>query len=252
MPAASPEASRSSWRFCSANARPMPAVQVCNYAISHGPSEVFSGKRRSIGGSSIHQFGLQFMPDLVALTLTALLSVCRTPACGPDEHVRLASFAVDIAHVVTERDEVASWLPGVVDPLPWRGPGVRAASALALVAIASHESGLRAEVADCRIVGSDLPSISSFQLVGWHAFGPYTRRELCGSPRKAAERALAVLAGHATRASVPARWFAGYASGDPGRDPAAGRRQCRLWEWLTRSAGVEVGGCYWLKRTEAR
>ncbi len=176
--------------------------------------------------------------SLAALTLTALLSVCRAPACTEADHPRLASLAADIAAVVEERAELAAWLPGAVAPLPWGGPAARERAALALVAIASHESALRADVADCRRVGTDLPSVSAFQILLPWAGGPYTRNQICASPRLAAERALWVLAIHAAKCSAALCVFQGYASGSRGRTSAAARRQYGIFEKLVAAARI--------------
>jgi hypothetical protein len=181
------------------------------------------------------------MSDLTTIALGAILTLARPPAVDPvAERPRLEDLAKTVAHVVDERDALATWLPGSVAPLPFRGPWARQATALALVAIAWHESGFAADVADCRRLGAFEPSISAFQLHGPWAWGPYTKAQICRSPRRAAERALFVLAHHGVRCRTPARWFSGYASGNCGRDVAAGRRQCAIWERLARGAGLDA------------
>lgn len=180
---------------------------------------------------------------LADVTLTAILSLAAPPAVDVDaERPRLEALAVAIAAAVDERDALATWLHGSVTPLPFRGQAAREATALALVAIAYHESAFAADVADCRRVGAFEPSITAFQLHGPFARGPYSRLEVCSAPRLAAERALFVLAHQGARCATPARWFSGYASGNCGRDVAAGRRQCAIWERLAQDAGL-VASC---------
>jgi hypothetical protein len=167
---------------------------------------------------------------LAALTLSAILAFPSAAASDHAERPRLEALANDIAHVVVERDEVANWLPGSALPLPVDGKDARRRTALALVAIAYHESGFDARVSDCRRVGSDFPSISAFQLLGRFARGPYTRAELCASPRLAAKRALFVLAHHAKRCGSMVKALRGYASGDGGKPTKAGRELHDLWQ----------------------
>lgn len=181
------------------------------------------------------------MTRLAELALSAILSIARPPAVDVDaERPRLKEMAEAIADAVAERDMLAHWLPGLVRPLPFDGPDAREASALALVSIAAGESAFAAEVADCRRVGADHPSITAWQLLGRWASGPYSREELCASPRLAAERALWVLAVHAERCGTPAKAFAGYASGDCGRDSHAAREHCRRWGRLADAHGVSA------------
>lgn len=169
---------------------------------------------------------------LAELTTAAVLALAGQPSVDAvAERPRLEALAVAIAGAVDARHELDDWLPGSVAPLPWRGPTARQRAALALVAIAYHESGFRADVSDCRRVGYAEPSITAFQLHGPWAWGGYSKRELCRSPRLAAERALAVLAHHAKRCGT-ARAFQGYASGDCSRGSGAARRQEAIWRRL--------------------
>lgn len=186
------------------------------------------------------------------LTLSALLSL--VPSHPNPEH--LSDLATSIAGAVTAADELYGYLPhagrGTSDevlPLPFAGPDGPSLSALALTAIAFGESALDPAVADCRIVGSDHPSITSFQLLGPWARGPYSRAELCASSRLAAERALWVFSRHA-RAGHVRRWFDGYASGS-GVANDAGRKRCALWERLARKAGFVNASC-WMRRPRDR
>lgn len=179
--------------------------------------------------------------ELVSVTLTAILSIAGPPSVDPVlERPRLERLARAIASTVEERDALASWLHGSVLPLPFRGSGARQASALALVAIAFHESAFRADVADCRRLGTFEPSITMFQLHGSFARGPHSKTDLCASVRLAADRALFVLAHQGHRCATPRQWHSGYASGNCARDVAAGRRQCAIWERLARDAGLKA------------
>lgn len=180
------------------------------------------------------------MSTLFDLTLAAILSLARAPAVDViAERPRLERIAADVARVVVHHDEIAAWISGD-PPLPFAGSAAREASALALVAIAHHESGFRAEVEDCRIVGTDHPSVTAFQLWGPFARGGHSRRALCTSPALAAERALWTLAHQAARVRSPAAAFRGYASGSGAIRSRAATRQCALWERLARVAGLEA------------
>lgn len=164
---------------------------------------------------------------LAELAIAALLHLRPAEA----DRARLEAMGRDIAAAVEERDEVASWLPGAVEPLPGRGsPGAPARAALALVAIAHHESGLRAEVADCRVTGDEGRAFTAYQLRGPFAFGGYRVSALCRSPRLAARRALAVLSRHGRCGEERAMW--GYASGACNKPSAAARRQIAIWRRL--------------------
>lgn len=165
------------------------------------------------------------------MALAAILSLHGTGA--PADRPRLEELASAIVAAVEDREQAEAWLPGSA-PLPFT-PEL---SALALVAIAYGESRFSAEVADCRRIGHDLPSVTAWQIHGWWAFGPFTAAELCASPPRAAERALWVLAQHKERCSTPAAVFRGYASGNCGRDSRAAREHCRRWERLARRSGL--------------
>lgn len=164
--------------------------------------------------------GPMTLTELVIAALLALRPV-------PEDRPRLEDFGRDIAAVVHEREAEAAWLPGSVDPLPL---GTPERTALALVAIAQHESGLRAEVADCRVTGDVGQAFTAFQLRGPFAFGGHSVRSLCRSPRRAARRALAVLARHGRCGEAQA--FYGYASGRCDRPSSAARRQIKIWREL--------------------
>jgi hypothetical protein len=186
---------------------------------------------------------------VITAALAALLSQARVPAVDVvAERQRLEAMAAAIAGAVEEADELASWIPGAgelhadVLPLPFTGSRAAEATALALVAIAAGESRLAADVADCRRVGSDHPSITSWQLHGAWSFGPYSRTELCRSTRLAAERALWILSHHAAKCATPMGAFLAYASGSCSVRSAAGEEHCHRWERLCAAAGI-VASC---------
>lgn len=180
--------------------------------------------------------------ELAAYALTLLIAAARPPAVAVDaERPRLEEMAAAIASAVIQADELASWLPGsgegsdVTLPLPFAGPRAREASVAALVAVAVGESRLSAAVADCRRVGSDHPSIGSWQLHGRMALGPYDRETICSSSRRGAERALWVLSYHAARCGSGVKAFRGYASGDCGVKSRAAEAHYRRWERMVRA-----------------
>lgn len=169
--------------------------------------------------------------DLQSLTLAAVLSLARGPAVDvATERPRLEALAHAIAGAVEQRAALDDWLPGSVLPLP----GTPERSALALVAIAYHESAFRADVSDCRTVGFAEPSITAFQLHGPWSWGGHTRRELCADVRLAASRALYVLARQSARCRSIERGFWGYASGNCGRSTKAAREIIAIWRRLLR------------------
>lgn len=176
---------------------------------------------------------------LFEITIAALLSVARPPAVDVvADRTRLEAMAAAIAGAVETADDplVAAWLG---EPqLPLTGHRAREATALALVAIAAHESALRADVADCRRTGDHGRSITTWQLMRGRSWGRHTRRELCSSVAIAARQALAVFAGNGARASTAGGLFASYAGGR--RPSRASREMCRLWERLTRAAGIDA------------
>lgn len=175
--------------------------------------------------------------SLFDITLAAILSLPGTSA--PADRPRLEELAGAIVFAVEDREMAEAWLPGAA-PLPFGGPHAAEASAIGLVSLAYGESRFAAEVADCRRVGVDFPSITMWQLHSRWAFGPFSRDELCSSPHAAAKRALWVLAHHGAKCLTPAAAFRGFASGDCGRDSKAAREHCRRWERLGARAGLAL------------
>lgn len=183
---------------------------------------------------------------LYTLALGALIRVANPAAVDVvTERARLEETARGIASAAERADELASWIPGAgggadrVLPLPFRGPHPRDLAVLALVAIAKHESELRAEVSDCRRTGDHGRSITLYQLHRGLAWGSYSRTELCSNQRVAAERALWVLSLHA-RPWHPMTAFRGFASGDRWRRTKAAREICATWANLAREHGLSV------------
>jgi hypothetical protein len=106
-------------------------------------------------------------------------------------------------------------------------------TALALTAIAWHESRMAERVQRC--TGRPGPSATLWQLEGSVAFGGHTRAELCGDTRLAASRALAMLSRYSTRGMWAAR-FAGYHDGS--MRTVAGDEMAAIMVTLTRRAQV--------------
>lgn len=188
------------------------------------------------------------MTPLAALVLRALEPLCRLPACDLEaESARLATMA----HAVATAAQDA--------PAPFSGPAATEARALALVAIASRESALAADVADCRRRGdlgiNPVGALGPWQLLGPQSRGGHSPAEVCASVELGATLALRVLAMHGARCprGGPLAAFQGYGGGACGRPAwvrAGGRRfdagleQCLLWERLCREAGLRGASCW--------
>lgn len=155
--------------------------------------------------------------------LAAILTLARPPAVDvATEQPRLESFAAAIESAVEHVETRLS----------------RADAAMALVAIASHESGFASDVADCRRTGDHGKSITAFQLLRGPAWGGYSRADLCASPELAAHQALRVLAANGQRARTPLGLFSAYAGHVRGGPSKAARDMCSLWERLVRRPGA--------------
>lgn len=180
---------------------------------------------------------------LAQITLIAILSVVRAPAvdiANQAEQHRLVTVAEDIALAAELHDGA-----------PFVGPQRKEALALALVAIALHESAFMREVGTCRITGDRLPhhqpwegeSISLWQLHAGRAWDGHRRREICLNPALAAYLAAKVLRMYAP-SGTPGGYFRGYASGNSGMPTKAARKRCATWERLAKGAGLVGAKCW--------
>ena len=127
----------------------------------------------------------------------------------------------------------------------WTGPAAGEATALALYAVAAHESGFEASVQDCSacpVGGARCDrgrSVTLYQLrQGAPQWGAHTREQLCSSNRLATGRALHILRRYARCA--PDRMFVGYATGSCDRDSRAGQDIAARWRTALRSRGITV------------
>lgn len=171
---------------------------------------------------------------LAELTLEAILSLNR-PAAAP--HERLRAVAEDIAFVAK-----------LADGAPFTGPARIEAAALALAAIADHESGFQERVLDCLVTGDRLDhhgpsegrSITIYMLMRPWAWDGHSRAEICSGGPLAPWLSLRVLRTHGARCTMVVSWFYGYASGNCGVRSDAGMRQCHTLERLARFSGIQV------------
>lgn len=180
---------------------------------------------------------------LSQITLVAILSVVRAPAVDIKDHAeqhRLVTVAEDIALAAELHDGA-----------PFVGPARKEALALALVAIALHESAFMREVGTCRITGDRLPwqkewegpSITLWQIRSGKAWDGHTRRQLCTNQALAAYAAVKVLRLYAP-ARMPLSFFRGYASGNSSMPTRAARKRCATWERLARDTGLTGAQCW--------
>lgn len=143
--------------------------------------------------------------------------VCESLAAGKEHYC-------DVAVSIAEAAERA--------PI-WDRPGGKEATALALAAIAKHESGVQRAVAVCKILGDDgdrVPTVSMFQLKKGKAWWGYTQPELCDINQvAAADAALKTLALHKRGAWSIDFLFRGYASGNGGVQSRAAREISSIW-----------------------
>jgi len=129
------------------------------------------------------------------------------------------------------------------------------ASALAMLAVAVHESGLQGSVQDCSICrrpGGWCPggAVSLYQLVPGVAWGGFTRSEICSDNRVATLLASNVLTLHSGGHST-AHMYRGYASGDPLVFSRAAREIEAGFQRLLRHARIKVvyvDGCLTTRR----
>jgi hypothetical protein len=167
--------------------------------------------------------------DLQALVLAALLPLKP----GGDE----ASRRTAVDAICAAAMDAPLWpVPTEVAP----GSPEVAATALLLSAIALHESHFDPRVGDCRVRGGG--AITYFQLLGHFAKAGHEEEEICSSPELAARLALRVIRSqrdHCKHCS-PARWFHGYASGNPGVPSRASRSTVELWRTMAESVRLRV------------
>lgn len=179
---------------------------------------------------------------LSQIILIAILSVVRAPAVDVQDHAeqsRLVRLANDIAYAVE--------LHGGA---PFRGPARKEALALALVAIALHESAFDRRVASCKLTGDRMPwhkadegrSIALWQLMSGKAWDGHTRKEICGNQALAAYLAAKVLRLYSQ--STYGGFFRGYASGNGGLYTVAASKRCATWERLAKDAGLTGAVCW--------
>lgn len=175
-------------------------------------------------------------------SLTSIVFVALTSLVQPSTYwapvppVRVAIIADDIALAA-----------GMHDGAPFTGPDRVLKHALALAAIAVHESNLAAKVVACRYDGDPLRgwkpgrgmSVTHFQLHKGAAWFGHTKEEICASGPLAAYLAGSVLRNH-RRSGTALGVFRGYASGDSSRPVKAADRQCRMWVKVAAGAGLKV------------
>lgn len=162
--------------------------------------------------------------SLAELTLAAVLAVVHPAAVDVRaEYERLAEVSVAIAAAAERYPSVG---------------GTPEGTALALVAIAKHESEFRADVQDCRRRGDVGRAVTLWQMQRW-ARGRLSVEALCADVRLAARQAARTLAAHAARCRR-STWrgvFAGYHR-DCDWPSAASGRQCAGWERVSRRVGL--------------
>lgn len=151
---------------------------------------------------------------------------------SPAEVARLDAFAANVARAVDE-----------ADALPFTGPAAREGSIAALLVTSWHESGMHADVIECRRNGDHGQSITAWQLRRPWAWRGHTREELCGSVRIAAGTALAVLVVHSDRGLTPGAMWRAYASGSAGIRSKAARVMCERWAFVMSKAGIDGAAC---------
>jgi hypothetical protein len=104
-------------------------------------------------------------------------------------------------------------------------------TALLLLSIAHHESGLRDNVRTCAVKGDGGRSISAYQLNGKWAWGGYAPEDICSSDALQAKLALRVLHRHVANGvrGVPLLLRA-YASGSAGKNTWQSRELERTFQ----------------------
>lgn len=155
------------------------------------------------------------------MTLTAyILGVMMSlPGVRPEAEGRLRAVAADIATVVEDPDEAQ----------PFED---HKRSALALVAVAYHESGLRRDVQHCKVNGDAGRSITLWQLMRGRSWEGHTRERLCADNLAATRAALHTLM-RARTADLAGR-LRGYTSGSAAVDNRAAREMLAIYWTLAR------------------
>ena len=145
------------------------------------------------------------MPDFTT-TLLALIVAAHGPRAEghPENHIaRLTTVSNEFMQAATDH------------PL-FTGEAAVPATAMALYAVAYHESGFWSKAQDCSACYIGSPwcdggrSVTMFQLQGSVSWGRFNRSELCSSNANATERALRILWKNKGRCSITAL-FQGYA-----------------------------------------
>lgn len=171
--------------------------------------------------------------------------------------MNIIQFSALVLALALHRDKMVdpSWAAGVAndqwqsaakeadqrDPMMC-GPEATAGIALALLAVAQHESGLWRSVQDCSVCVpgqwcDNGRSISLYQLhVGSGAWGDFPREAICSDNRLATDLALRVLRRH-RKASDPAHLFIGYARGGLRK---AGPEMAAIFTGLLLKTGIVV------------
>lgn len=169
------------------------------------------------------------MEHVCAIILTLILGIhsARHYKDAGDQTARLEGVAQDICAEAQNRPIISGEM----------GP---AASALALYAVAAHESGFWGKVQDCSackpgsIWCDQGRSVTLYQLQGPVAWGPYDRQQLCESNARATERAASILRRH-RKASDVVRFFRGYAGA-----PRRAAEMAQIFWVGARKVGVKV------------
>lgn len=188
--------------------------------------------------------------DTFTTLLVLMLQLTKQPAtvvqqagvdidavCATEPTARLCGIAHDIVDAVDHATR-----------LPFDGPAAKEASAIALLAVAHHESGLRANIQDCSLCDAALTdgsgwcdggrSISMYQLMVGRAWAGHTREEICTDNRLATKLALRWLT-HFSRNATPATMFRTYAGCKARSCPAADRINAGF-EPLARKVGIDA------------
>jgi hypothetical protein len=172
------------------------------------------------------------MNELTAGVLVAITSIARGPAANDPAH--LSSVARDISSAAASA------------PMsPFEGDSKNLGLALALVAIAKHESEFDPKVDRCERRGDVGRSITLFQLMRGPNWGGYSDEKLCKDRALAARLATVLFTRPAAKLphATPQMLANAYASGSPGKTTRAAREICTLWERLAKQAGLAKATC---------